>query len=118
MDIQLIIIAVTGFVVFCVLFLNVIASIALFKTDELSKLQKLFQLLFVWLVPFAGSLLVLNLLSGYDPDSIPRRWVPNEKINSYLQDMLGLQAQAINRATRHELGPNFSENSSSGSGND
>lgn len=57
-----------------VVYLNILASVSLLKSNDLSVFQKVSQLMFVWLIPIIGSKLVLNMLSEAEPEST--EWVP------------------------------------------
>jgi len=53
-----------------------IATISLFKSNELDRFQKMAQLLIVWILPILGAKLILNLIAESDPDAV--RWVPQK----------------------------------------
>jgi hypothetical protein len=82
------------------LVLNAIATVGLVKARPLTTAQKVAQLLVVWAVPFIGALLVIRLLVEQDPDALRRRWTPSRQINEYVNQALGIQAQAATRAAR------------------
>lgn len=79
------------------LWLAVVATIALHRTEDLDRAQKIGQGIIVWLVPIIGALFVLHLLQNHDQDAIPEKWVPNDTINHYVRDLLGFEARATNR---------------------
>ena len=82
------------------LVLNAIATAGLVKARPLTTAQRVAQLLVVWAVPFIGALLVIRLLAEQDPDALRRRWTPSRQINEYVNQALGIQAQAATRAAR------------------
>jgi hypothetical protein len=55
-----------------VIYLNIAASIGLFRTKDLNRFQKWCQYVIVWLLPYIGARLVLTLLRETDPSSAPR----------------------------------------------
>ncbi|GAA3917140.1 hypothetical protein [Litoribacillus peritrichatus] len=83
-----------------VIYLNVMCSIALYRTDDLEKVQKLAQALIVWFVPILGPFFILRLIHSFDESSIPSRWFPNDYINSYIRQALGIQARVVNRSMK------------------
>jgi hypothetical protein len=42
----------------------------------LEKVQKIAQLIFVWVIPIIGAGFVLHLVFDHSPDVIPRSWIP------------------------------------------
>jgi hypothetical protein len=54
------ILAITGILITIYIWLSVIVSIALVRTDDLERLQKIAQTTFIWLVPYIGSAFVLR----------------------------------------------------------
>lgn len=63
-------------------------TVALVRTSQLSKPQKIAQSVFVWAVPLLGPLLVMHLLADRDARSIPAGWSKNDEINSYVWQAL------------------------------
>lgn len=58
------------------LWLNVLATLAVKYDHTLDKTQKITQSLIVWLVPFLGAVFILHLVVEHYPQAIPRSWVP------------------------------------------
>ena len=78
--------------------LAAIANIALWRTNDLERTQKIIQGIVVWAIPYFGAKLVLNLLKEHDEEAIPERWIPNRKINSLVKEFLQFGARGQNRA--------------------
>lgn len=57
-----------------IFYLNILASVSLVKSVDLTAFQKISQFIFMWLIPIIGSKLVLNMLSEAEPEST--EWVP------------------------------------------
>jgi hypothetical protein len=55
-----------------ILYLNLAATVWLFKTENLNHFQKWSQGVIVWLLPYIGARFVLSLLRETDPASLPR----------------------------------------------
>lgn len=55
-----------------ILYLNLAATVWLFKTENLNRFQKLSQSVIVWLLPYIGARFVLSLLRETDPAALPR----------------------------------------------
>jgi hypothetical protein len=53
--------------------LNVLASVRLYRANELTRTQKSVQGVLVWAVPLLGALLVLAILNMSDREVVPRR---------------------------------------------
>ena len=62
------------FIAAFIVYLNILASVSLFKSTDLTAFQKISQFIFAWLIPIIGSKLVLNMLSEAEPEST--EWVP------------------------------------------
>ena len=62
------------FIAAFIVYLNILASVSLVKSNDLSVFQKVSQFVFVWLIPIIGSKLVLNMLSEAEPEST--EWDP------------------------------------------
>ena len=78
-----------------VLYLNVMTTVALFRTRNLSVPQKIAQLVVAWLVPIIGARLVVYLLVEHDLAALPARWAPNDTINHYVLTALGVPARYL-----------------------
>jgi hypothetical protein len=63
-------------------------TVAITRTSQLSKGQKVAQSIFLWALPFVGPILVMHLLADRDAPSIPAGWSKNEEINSYVWQAL------------------------------
>jgi len=83
--------------------LDVVATACLVRTAQLTRFQKVSQGVIVWLVPIIGALVVLHLLVEGDPDVVRQRWIPNDTINAYLLQVLGLEARALERVAGQEI---------------
>src|SRR5450432_1526473 len=62
----------TSVVISVVGLLNVIATVMLVRSDFETPLQKVLQLVLVWIVPFVGSIIVIAVLRGASSDYNPR----------------------------------------------
>jgi hypothetical protein len=89
-----IVVALSAFGLF-VLLLDVMATVSLVRSEDLSRLRKVAQLLVVWLVPVIGAHVVVRLLNESEPHAIPDRWVPNDAINAVLLGALGVTAREV-----------------------
>ncbi len=94
--------------------LNVIACIALYRTDDVGRIQKVAQAAIIWLVPLVGAMLVLRIINEQDEEAVPRRWIPNDTINAYVRSALGVQARGLNRVARDAIESEIVETFSSG----
>ena len=83
--------------------LDVVATVCLVRTTQLTRFQKVAQGLIVWLVPVIGALVALHLLVESDPDVVRRRWLANDKINAYLLQVLRLEARTADREAAQEV---------------
>lgn len=57
-----------------IIYINIVATISLLKSQLLNRFQTVGQAIFVWFFPFIGSKVVLHMLSEAEPDSV--RWAP------------------------------------------
>ena len=55
-----------------VVLLNVVATVLIVRSDFETQLQKVLQLIFVWLIPLVGSTIVIAVLKGARSDRKPR----------------------------------------------
>jgi hypothetical protein len=108
------IIAMVGVLFVTQAWLSVIASAALVRTDDLERIQKIAQLIFVWLVPYFGAVLVLRLLAEHDQKAIPSKWVPNQRINASIRQLLGIESRLVNRFSRNSIENEVAESVSEG----
>jgi len=58
------------------LWLNLLASLAIKYDQTLEKVQKVFQSVFVWIIPFVGASVVLHFVYEHSPEAIPKNWIP------------------------------------------
>lgn len=58
------------------LWLNILAILAIKYDRTLELFQKVAQFMFVWLIPFLGAGIVLRIVYDHSPGTIPRNWVP------------------------------------------
>lgn len=58
------------------LYLNALATFAIRYDHSLEKVQKIGQMVFVWLIPFLGASFVLHLVFDHSPEAIPKSWIP------------------------------------------
>jgi tellurite resistance protein TehA-like permease len=89
-----IVVVLSALALFVVL-LDVTATIALVRSQDLSRLRKVAQLAVVWLVPIIGAHLVVRFLYESEPRAIPDRWVPNDAINVVLLGALGVTVREV-----------------------
>ena len=80
--------------------LNLMATVALIRTSELTQFQKIAQGIVVWALPFAGAFLVLHLIGQSDREAIPE-WIPDPEINRYVFELLGIEGKVAERAAEH-----------------
>ena len=73
MEILLIIGIIT---VVALVWLNLLATLAVRHDNTLEPFQKTAQLFIVWLVPLFGASIVLRLVFDHSPDAIPLSWIP------------------------------------------
>ncbi len=59
-----------------IVWLNVLATIAIRCDATLERTQRIGQLLIVWLVPLIGAPLILRFVNEQSPDAIPKTWIP------------------------------------------
>ena len=69
-------IALGALVAFVVVAANLMATVALIRTAELTQFQKVAQGIIVWVLPFVGAFLVLHLIGQSDREAIPE-WIPD-----------------------------------------
>jgi hypothetical protein len=81
---------------------NLMATVALVRTSALTRLQKVAQGVIVWVLPFAGALIVLHLIGQSDRAAIPE-WIPDPAINFYVFQLLGIEGRAAERAAEHVI---------------
>jgi hypothetical protein len=81
---------------------DVVATISLIRTNQLTRFQKIAQTVIVWSVPFIGAWLVLHLIAQSDRIVIPR-WIPNESINEYVFQTLGIQSKMSLSAAENQI---------------
>lgn len=74
METLLLIVAVLIVIIF--LWMNILATFAILLDHTFSKVQKLAQLFFVWLIPLFGAGMIMYLVLESQPDSNIFRWAP------------------------------------------
>jgi hypothetical protein len=90
-----------GILVAAVLVLaNLMATVALIRTDSLTRFQKIAQAVIVWVLPLFGAFLVLHLIGQSDWRAIPE-WIPDSAINRYVFELLGIEGKVAERAAEH-----------------
>jgi hypothetical protein len=85
------------------LLINLMATVSLYRTRQLSRGQKIAQGAFVWCLPFVGASLVMHLLADGDPDVVHQRLIPNDTVNAYVLQLLGVEARASLDATQSAI---------------
>jgi len=90
-------------VLLCLLWLNTLATAAIWRTKDLNTSQKIIQAMFVWVLPLFAAWLVLHLLAEHDGEAIPRSWIVNERINAYILQGLRIQSDNLTRTSRTAL---------------
>jgi len=58
------------------LWLNILATIAVKYDHTLNSFQKTAQTVVVWLVPIFGATLILHFVFDHSPGAIPKSWIP------------------------------------------
>ena len=86
-----------------VIYLSLMATVAILRSDMLTTGQKVAQTAIAWLIPILGARLVIHLLSEQDIEAIPQRWVPNDVINYYVLSALGVPAREMTRFAAHVI---------------
>jgi hypothetical protein len=92
--------AITGAAAVFLVIVNLMATVALVRTDSLTGFQKVAQGFIVWVFPVAGALLVLHLIGQSDGRAIPK-WISDPEINQYVFQLLGIEGKAAERAAEH-----------------
>ena len=95
-----VLIAVGAFLTLMVVLANLMATMALIRTDSLTRFQKIAQAIIVWMLPFIGAFLLLHLIGQSDRAAIPE-WIPNTAINDYVFQLLGIEGKVAERAAEH-----------------
>lgn len=83
--------------------LNAYATIRLLRSDVLGRHRFVAQCSFIWVVPFAGALLVLHLLSESTRQDLEAAWSPQTHINPQVDQVLRATARRGARAARSEV---------------
>lgn len=91
----------TGMLALVIVLPDLMATVSLIRTSQLTRFQKIAQGVIVWCVPFIGAWLVLHLIGQSDREVIPR-WMPNT-INEYVFQVLGIEGKIATRAVEHEI---------------
>jgi hypothetical protein len=86
-----------------IVYLDVMKTIAICRSESLTLLQKAGQTLFAWLVPIFGARFVLYLLSEHDFEAIPKRWIPNDTINQFVLMALRVPAERLTSMAKSAL---------------
>ena len=76
---------------------NLMATVALIRTNSLTRFQKAAQGVIAGMLPFVGAFLVLHLIGQSDRAAI-REWMPNPPINEYVFQVLGIEGKVAERA--------------------
>jgi hypothetical protein len=84
--------ALAGFLALVIVSFDVVATVSLVRTNQLTCFQKIAQAVIVCSVPFIGAWLVLHLIAQSDRTVIPRL-VPNDSINEYVFQLLGIESK-------------------------
>jgi hypothetical protein len=91
----------TGMLALVIVLPDLMATVSLIRTSQLTRFQKIAQGVIVWCVPFIGAWLVLHLIGQSDREVIPQ-WMPNT-INEYVFQVLGVEGKIATRAVEHEI---------------
>ena len=59
-----------------IIYLNILATIVVKYSHELTRFQRTSQFIVVWLLPILGAGLVLHFLFRIQPDTLPKSWIP------------------------------------------
>ena len=59
-----------------VIWLNILASMAVYCDKTLTPFQRYSQWAIVWLFPLLGASFVLHLVYDHSPEAIPENWIP------------------------------------------
>lgn len=57
------------------IYLNIVSTVALLKTDVLEKPQRIAQIIISWVIPIFGSLFVLHILVSTDTECLKPKWL-------------------------------------------
>ena len=93
-------VAAGAFVLGIVVVANVMATVALIRTNGLTRFQKIAQGVIVWVLPFLGAFLVQHLIGQSDREAIAQ-WIPDPAINRYVFELLGIEGKVAERAAEH-----------------
>ena len=58
------------------LWLNIIATLAICKDSTIEKYQRKYQIAIVWLIPLIGSLIFLHLVHSHSPEALSTSLIP------------------------------------------
>lgn len=70
------IIIIMCLLVVALIWLNVLATIAVVYDPTLESAQRKGQLVIIWLGPFVGAGFILHLVFQHYPNAIPEKWIP------------------------------------------
>ena len=73
---EIFLIAISVLTAGILLWLNLLATLAVKYDHTLDKTQKIAQSIIVWLIPFIGAGFVLHLVFEHYPQAIPRNFIP------------------------------------------
>jgi len=76
MDISIILLVITVLAPLILIWLNILATIAIRCDQTLERFQRTAQLIFVWVIPFLGASIVIRIVYEHSPETIPRSWIP------------------------------------------
>lgn len=71
-----IVIVVASLAALMLVWLNVLAMLAIKYDYTLDQFQKIAQFMFVWIIPYIGASIVLRIVYDHLPEAIPRSWIP------------------------------------------
>ena len=71
-----VIIIIVCLLIVALIWLNILATIAVVHDATLESVQRKGQLVIIWLFPFVGAGFILHLVFQHYPDAIPRKWIP------------------------------------------
>lgn len=98
------------FLLFITIYLNLIASISLYRASTLESFQKFAQFVIVWIFTIFGAWFVIHMLSEQEVESIPRRWMPQRFqgwliiAGTYHEQLHGRNSDSMNDHISHSGG--------------
>lgn len=65
-------------------YLDIVATVSLWRTISLNRFQKIAQVVIVWVVPYLGAWLILYLMAREEPEAVPAHSLGSATLGIYL----------------------------------